>query len=280
MNRFPDRTALPATLRQFALAAAFALPSLAVAQTPAKPAAPAAPAPASPAGPAVKDTAAYESELPSGDEEGRKGKSDTSALQKALTKLNLSRDQRQEIHKVIDTADDERIRISRRASAAADDVKKLVREKIGAVLTDERKAKVGRIIDEELDRAKEARKELRDERHGRKGKAPGQARAALKSFQHLKDRVFKEIKMSDAEAEKMLTAFAEIRQAGHTAAEKIHDEFVKLRDDTKAKVLAVLTAEQRTKFEQDIDGIKNGPKPGTPPVPAPGVPAAPPAPAK
>jgi len=250
MNRSSEPRLLTLSLAAIALAVCRPAPLFA------EPPAPPKPAPAAPAAPAA-EPAPEVGELPSGDEEARRGKSDTSAIQKTLTRLNLSREQRQEIHKVIDTADDERVRLIRRSRNAADDVKKMVREKIGGVITDERQAKVKRIIDEELDRAKEARRALREE----KGRKPSKAaRVALKSFQALKDRIFKEVRMSDAEAEKMLAAFNDIRQAGRAEAEKIHDAFVKLRDDTKAKVLAVLNAEQRTKFDEEIGRIRDGHK--------------------
>ncbi len=207
---------------------------------------------------------------------GRPGK-----LLKALNRLDLSKEQRLKIHQYVDEADDERIRLGRKAKAAGEEIRQLTRTKLAALFKDDRKTKISGIVEEEFANADKARQEKRDEPPaGHQGPPPPESRredrpklreraeerfgkrandvaVAIETYERLKDRLFDEIKMNDTEAEKALAVFAEIRTAAREKAEQFREEFKKLKDSTKAKVMTSLSEEQRKKFEEELERIKS-----------------------
>ncbi len=204
-----------------------------------------APPPADVSPPDMDNTGAGEPDGPGG-------------ILRILHRLDLSREQRVKIHQIVDEADDDRIRITRKARNTADEIKAQVRKQIGSVFTDNRKDEVNRIIEEELSGSDKDKMEQRDEARGDRRRKPRdrQTPEMMGAHNRLKDRIFNEIQMSDAEAEKMLVAFKEVRKTGSEQAEKLREELMKLRDTTKAKVMALLTDEQKKQFEQEITRLK------------------------
>lgn len=191
-------------------------------------------------------------------------------IMRLLDRLDLTKEQRSQIHKILDETEDQRIRIRRKMHAAGDTLKGTVRKELTAVFSDKRKEQISAILDDEEARSESERRDRRGpgreapageqtdkDRPGkehRKGKDMGKA---MRAYSQLRDRVFNEVKMSDADAEKMISAFGKVREQVRTHGEGVREEFSSLRETTRKRILEVLKPEQREKFEKAIKEMKD-----------------------